>query len=92
MGVPVVGTPFGFQGIATGPEDGVRIEGSPESFASAVTALLADPALRKEEGMRGRRFVERHHRWQDHDAALESLLQEVVARHGQRVRHAGGGR
>jgi len=92
MAVPVVGTPFGFQGVAAGPDDGVRIEESPESFARAVTAFLADPALRKEEGMRGRRFVERHHRWQDHDAALEALLQEVVARRGARVPHAGGRR
>ncbi|HYQ95753.1 MAG TPA: TIGR03087 family PEP-CTERM/XrtA system glycosyltransferase [Candidatus Eisenbacteria bacterium] len=92
MGVPVVGTPIAFQGIPAGPEDGVRIEEQPESFAEAVTAFLGDPASRHEAGRRGRRFVERHHRWQDHGAALAALLSEVVERHGGRIPSAGGRR
>lgn len=92
MEVPVVGTRTAFQGIAAGPEDGVRMEDRPESFAAAVGALLADPTVRLDAGRRGRRFVEQHHRWQAHGEALAALLAEVVERRAGRVPSAGGRR
>jgi glycosyltransferase involved in cell wall biosynthesis len=92
MQVPVVGTTTAFQGIAAGVEDGIRVEDRPESFASAVTDLLRDPAMRLEAGRKGRRFVEQHHRWQDHGSALNALLEEVVERRAGTVPSAGGRR
>jgi sugar transferase (PEP-CTERM/EpsH1 system associated) len=83
MEVPVVGTGFAFQGIAAGPGDGVRVADDPASFARTVSELLRDPASRAEAGRKGRAFVERHHRWQDHGVALEELLNEVVRRRGR---------
>ena len=80
MEVPVVGTPFAFQGITATPDDGIRRAEDPASFARTVSDLLRDPNLRAEMGLRGRSFVERHHRWQDHGQALEKLLNEVVER------------
>ena len=92
MQVPVVGTRVAFQGIAAEPEDGIRIEDTPEAFAGAVCEFLDDPALRLDAGRRGRRFVERHHRWQAHGEALESLLTEVVGRRAPCAPTAGGHR
>jgi sugar transferase (PEP-CTERM/EpsH1 system associated) len=90
MQVPVVGTKTALQGIEAGPEDGIRVEDDPAAFARAVLDFLRDPEARREAGLRGRRFVERHHRWQDHGAALEALLSEVVARHARPLQSAGG--
>src|SRR5207247_8657688 len=92
MQVPVVGTRVAFQGIAAEPEDGIRIEDTPEAFAGAVCEFLGDPGLRLDAGRRGRRFVERHHRWQAHGEALESLLTEVVGRRAPCAPTAGGHR
>jgi sugar transferase (PEP-CTERM/EpsH1 system associated) len=89
MELPVVGTPTGLQGIAAGPEDGIRTAESPAAFAGAVTAFLRDPAGRSEAGRQGRKFVEQHHRWQDHGSALEALLEEVVERHAALLPSAG---
>jgi len=90
MEVPVVGTKIALQGIEDGPDDGVRVEDNPVAFAHAVTAFLRDPGARREAGRRGRKFVERHHRWQDHGIALEALLSEVVERHARALPSAGG--
>jgi sugar transferase (PEP-CTERM/EpsH1 system associated) len=92
MQVPVVGTKTAFQGIEAAPEDGIRVEEDPAAFARAVLDFLRDRGTREEAGRRGRRFVEQHHRWQDHGAALEALLSEVVARHARPRSSAGGSR
>lgn len=92
MQVPVVGTTTAFQGIAAGAEDGIRIEDLPRSFASAVTDFLRDPAMRLAAGRKGRRFVEQHHRWEDHGSALSALLEEVVERRAGKLPSVGGRR
>ncbi|HYR51611.1 MAG TPA: TIGR03087 family PEP-CTERM/XrtA system glycosyltransferase [Candidatus Dormibacteraeota bacterium] len=89
MEVPVVGTPTGFQGITAREGDGVRIEEQPEPFAAAVVAHLTDPGRRRDAGRRARAFVERHHRWEDHGAILEALIDEVLERRSRRVCTAG---
>ena len=82
--VPVVGTSLAFQGLAAGDGDGIRVADAPEAFAAAVVALLRDPALRREQGQRARRYVERHHRWDEVGTALESLLLAVAEGRGAR--------
>ncbi len=89
MGVPVVGSPTGFQGIGARREDGVRIEERPDDFAQTVVTYLRDSALRHECGLSARRYVERNHRWQDHGAALDALIEEVLERRSSRVSSAG---
>ena len=80
MGVPVVGTAETFKGIAASEQDGVRIAGDSLSFARQVTTLLRDAAFSREAGLQARRYVERHHRWEDQGVKLEALLEEVVWR------------
>jgi sugar transferase (PEP-CTERM/EpsH1 system associated) len=84
MGVPVVGTAEAFKGIQATERDGIRVADDPESFAEHVISVLRDGALRSEAGLQARRYVERHHRWEDRGAELEQLLEEVVRKHRQK--------
>jgi sugar transferase (PEP-CTERM/EpsH1 system associated) len=79
-GLPVVGTPLAFQGLAVGESDGVRVADTAEAFAGEVVTLLRDPALQSDLGQRARRYVERHHRWEEVGALLEGKLNDLVAR------------
>ena len=83
MGVPVVGTSETFKGIAASEQDGVRIAGDPLSFARQVTAFLQNAASSHEAGLQARRYVERHHRWEDLGAKLAAVLEEVVWRRAE---------
>jgi glycosyltransferase involved in cell wall biosynthesis len=77
-GVPVVGTTLAFQGLDDPRSAGIRVADNPAGLAREILALLADPALRQRCAREGRRYVERHHRWEDHHATLSRLLREVV--------------
>src|SRR4030095_17109018 len=81
MGVPVVGTPEAFKGISAIEQDGVRIADNPRFFAQQVATFLQGASLRREAGVRARRYVERHPRWEDQGAKLERLIEEVVRKH-----------
>jgi glycosyltransferase involved in cell wall biosynthesis len=77
MGLPVVGTSEAFQGIQATMADGIRIADDPEGFAQEVLALLKDHDLHRLCSHHARCYVECRHRWQNHGARLESLLQGV---------------
>jgi len=61
MGIPVVTTTVGAEGI--GVESGVHllIADTADAFAEAVLRLRSDRALASRLGGNGRAFVERHH-------------------------------
>jgi sugar transferase (PEP-CTERM/EpsH1 system associated) len=88
-GLPVVGTRVAFQGLAIGGDAGIRTADSPDAFAREVVTLLGDPDLRRDLGERARRYVERHHRWEEIGAMFEALLVGVVE--GRRAARAAGG-
>jgi glycosyltransferase involved in cell wall biosynthesis len=72
---PVVTTPTGAVGIDV--EDGVhvRIESRDPGFAETVSALLAEPARRRELGAAGRAFVTGRFEW---DAVTSAGVEFVV--------------
>ncbi len=75
LGVPVVTSPEGFEGLgARGPEDGVVVASDPTEFARESVALLRDPARRRELGANGARFIAQHYDWDRQTALLEKLL------------------
>lgn len=76
MGVPVVGTTTAFQGIHRGQVTGAQVADDPEDFAHGVLAFLRDPEWRHFCSVQARQYVERYHRWEEHGARLESLLQD----------------
>ncbi|MGH7681893.1 MAG: glycosyltransferase, partial [Candidatus Eiseniibacteriota bacterium] len=87
-GLPVVGTSIAFQSLAAGPDEGIRAADTPDGLAGEVVTLLGSSERRQELGRRARSYVERHHRWEDVGAMLESTLLAATARHeaaGRRV-------
>jgi sugar transferase (PEP-CTERM/EpsH1 system associated) len=78
-GLPIVGTSQAFKGIEATEHDGIRIADAPNRFALEVSAfLLGDSALRQQCARQARRYVEKHHQWEDQGAKLENLLREQV--------------
>jgi len=77
MGLPVVGTSNAFQGIKATESNGLRIADNPERFAEEIITLIKDSALRYDCSLKTRKYVEQHHRWEEHGFTLEYLLQEM---------------
>jgi len=75
LGVPVVTSPEGFEGLgARGEEDGLCVARGPEEFARICLDLMRDGPRRSELGRRGVRFVAEHYDWDRQTALLEKLL------------------
>jgi glycosyltransferase involved in cell wall biosynthesis len=75
LGVPVVTSAEGFEGLgARGEDDGVCVADDPADFARKSLELMADAARRRELGRRGARFVAEHYDWDRQVALLEALL------------------
>ncbi|HEX2924550.1 MAG TPA: glycosyltransferase, partial [Chloroflexota bacterium] len=77
MGLPVVCTKQGATGLQSEADRDLLVAGSPAAFAESVCRLLDEPDLRARVGDAGRRYVERHHRWEDAGLRLETLYQEA---------------
>ncbi len=73
LGVPVVATPVGGQGIEATPGKHLFVEEQAEAFAQRVIELLRDNDLRKKMAAKARRLVEEKYSW-------ESILKESIAR------------
>lgn len=74
LGVPVITTPVGFEGLGAREGDGVLVGDTPEALAAAADRLLRDGTGRADLARRGRDFVERHYAWQDKMDRLFALL------------------
>jgi sugar transferase (PEP-CTERM/EpsH1 system associated) len=74
MGIPVVATSEALKGTQATLGDGIRVGDRSEDFAAQVLTLLRDIELRNRCSIEAYRYIENHHRWEDHCARLESLL------------------
>ncbi|MHB1415121.1 MAG: glycosyltransferase [Chloroflexota bacterium] len=81
MGLPVVSTREGIQGLMVEPGRDVLVADSPAEFAAHVCRLLEDLGLRESMGLAGRRYVETHHRWDVAAHRLEQMYDEAIASH-----------
>ncbi|HEU4765377.1 MAG TPA: glycosyltransferase, partial [Candidatus Eisenbacteria bacterium] len=79
MGLPVVATTPAYEGLDAPEGAGIEVADDPAVFAERVVGLLRDDARRLEAGRRARAHVEARHKWADHGAALEALLEGLVA-------------
>jgi sugar transferase (PEP-CTERM/EpsH1 system associated) len=79
-GVPVVGTTLALQGLAAKDVRGFRVADRPDTFASEILALVSDRAWARRCSLEARQFVERHHRWDDHNRTLSRLLEASALR------------
>jgi sugar transferase (PEP-CTERM/EpsH1 system associated) len=76
-GRPVVATPDALDGIAARPGRDVLVGADAQGFATAVADVLLGLAP-ADLGSRGRRFVQRHHRWDVQLEAMDRLIADVV--------------
>lgn len=79
MGLPVVTTSLGCEGIDAMDGRDILIADDPSAFASAVVRLLRDPDERFRLGTNGRRLIEEKYSWESIypilDAAVETIAE-----------------
>jgi len=77
MGVPVVTTSLGFEGITAVPGKDIFVEDQPERFAGRVIELMRDDGLRMETSRNSRKTVESFYDWTLNLEKLEHILSET---------------
>lgn len=82
MGLPVVSTTVGAEGIAATEDEGLIVRDDPEAFAGAVRDLLSHPEEADRLGAGGREFVRRHFDWDTIATAYERILATAASRVG----------
>jgi glycosyltransferase involved in cell wall biosynthesis len=80
MGIPVVSTRLGAEGMAAQDGDNIMLAENPEQFIRSTEKLLQDEELLRRIGMNGRRLVEENYSWQKGVEILESVLEMLVLR------------
>ncbi|GAB4461334.1 MAG: glycosyltransferase family 4 protein [Armatimonadaceae bacterium] len=78
MGLPVVSTTLGAEGIGVTSGEDILLADTPEDFAAAVITLLREPERAKAIGANGRRLVERQYRWEAVGKALLRVYEERI--------------
>jgi glycosyltransferase involved in cell wall biosynthesis len=79
MGCPVAVSPqVGIAALVKESGAGVVVDPTPESLAAAIRGLLADDALRRQMGQRGREAVRSRLSWNSVATRVESLYMRVL--------------
>ncbi len=78
MGIPVVTTRLGAEGLSAHDREHVMLAEKPEEFIQKTLELLQDAQLHREIGSNGRRLVEENFSWQKGVEILEEILQRLV--------------
>ncbi len=76
MGVPVVTTTVGVEGIDAVAGEHLLVADKPDQFAGAVLSLIRDPNRSRALATRGRRFVESKYGW---GPICDGLLREYAS-------------
>jgi glycosyltransferase involved in cell wall biosynthesis len=79
-GMPVVTTTVGLEGIEATPGEHVLVADTPEDFAAAVVALLAQPERAQRLAEAGRRLAETAYDWRVVLKRLDAVLGKVEIR------------
>ena len=79
MGLPVVSTSLGSEGLEVVDGQHLLIRDHPEEFAQGVLALAGDPHLRQKLRGNGRRLVEAQYDWQAIFARFETSLLQLAS-------------
>ncbi len=78
VGVPVVTTSAGLEGIAAQPGQQVLVADEDAGFARLVVEVLSDTSARERLGAAGRELVARDYRWDERLADYAALATEVL--------------
>jgi glycosyltransferase involved in cell wall biosynthesis len=77
LGVPVVSTTVGAQGLNITPHKEIILADEPQSFTNAIVSLLANPTKAQELTIHARAYVEQHHNLKRNTADLLAFLGEL---------------
>ena len=77
MGVPVVCTHVGFQGLGVVSGDGVYMETNKDAFAKRILALLGSNEIRKTVGEKGRQVIQANFDWKIIAKQLYAYFKEL---------------
>ncbi|NJM47098.1 MAG: glycosyltransferase [Alkalinema sp. RU_4_3] len=76
MGLPIVSTPLGCEGLNIIDGDHLLVRDNPQSFADATLKILKTPSLRESLRNQGRRLVEEQYDWnQIFQTAIDQMLE-----------------
>jgi polysaccharide biosynthesis protein PslH len=78
LGVPVITTSKGAEGLDLAPEEEIFIADEPETFADAVIKVLETPHLREQSGRAGQRKVRQKYDWKVIGPQFSSFVEGVV--------------
>lgn len=79
MGIPIVSTSIGAEGLDASSGENILLADTPEEFSSAVLQLLEDEALRKTLTDNARQFVRKRYSWNTIWIDLLAAYRKVVA-------------
>ena len=77
LGVPIVSTSIGAQGLTVMDDVEIKIADQPNDFASAICTLLSSPAKSQEMTTQARKYVEMHHNLKRNTAELLGFLGQL---------------
>ena len=79
MGVPIVSTELGANGVPIKDMENVVIAEEPRKFTNRIVELFEDDTLRKKIAQNARKLVEERFAWEKGVEVLEKVLQNVVS-------------
>lgn len=79
LGLPVVTTPIGVEGLPLADGRDILIARGEDEFAASVVRLLRDADLRRRIGERGRGIVRSLYDWKSVARSLENIYENVVS-------------
>jgi polysaccharide biosynthesis protein PslH len=92
MGLPVVSTSVGAEGLPVNDGEGIIIRDSPGDFADAVIELLRDSDRARDIGLAGARVVRSKYGWDKIIADFSAACTATVEQYAARNEHSNGRR
>jgi glycosyltransferase involved in cell wall biosynthesis len=80
MGLPVVSSPIGFEGIGAAHGDEIVLAGNKEEFVNSIVNLLSDQSYRQHIGEGGRNLVTRYFGWDKVSERLENYFYHICGK------------
>ncbi len=79
LGLPIVSTTIGYEGIEVEPDTHLLVGDTPAAFAGAVIRLVRDPALGQRLAVAGRQVAATRYDWRVVNPRIEHLYAEALA-------------
>jgi glycosyltransferase involved in cell wall biosynthesis len=78
MGIPVITTPLGAEGLPARQKENIMLAESPTEFIEGTIELFQDGQLHRKISSNGHRLIEERFSWQKGVEILENMLQKLV--------------